>query len=422
MLKGIGMIASFLIVPITLGYLTSEVYGIWLTISSVLYWISFSDIGLGNGMRNYLTGAISRGDWEEARMCVSTTVVILSAIALVFGLISYTAIALLDLNSFFNVSSVSGHELEIAFTVAVMFTFVNFVVKNIGMIFVALQHYAVNDLLVVLGNVIALTIIYVLTQTVPGSLVNVVLVFTATPVFVFMLSAVPVFRKYPQLRPSIRKVDMDIAKKIMTKGLGFFAIQITSCLVIFGSSNIFITQYCGPVAVTTYNIAYKWFNILIIAYTIVISPMWNAYTDAYVKNDMAWIKTTFGKSMKVWGVLAAVGLVMLGCSGIFYKMWVGDSVPVPFAVSVSVLVYVLMFNLNCGITCLLNGINKIRIQIYTSVVFTAIYLLLVYTKGERLGIEGIATCMALCYALMAAIHMYQCRLLIKSEAKGIWNK
>lgn len=93
-LKGIGMIASFLIVPITLGYLTSEVYGIWLTISSVLYWISFSDIGLGNGMRNYLTGAISRGDWEEARMCVSTTVVILSAIALVFGLISYTAIAL----------------------------------------------------------------------------------------------------------------------------------------------------------------------------------------------------------------------------------------------------------------------------------------------------------------------------------------
>ena len=421
-LKSIGMLASFLIVPVTLGYLNSEVYGIWLTMSSVLYWISFSDIGLGNGMRNYLTGAISRGNWDEARMYVSTTVVILSIIALVFGVISYIAISLLDLGHFFNTRLISEKELSTALTVAVMFTLVNFVVKNIGMIFVALQHYAVNDLLVVSGNVIALILVYILTQTVAGSLVNVVLIFTATPVLVFALSAVPIFRRYPQLRPSFKEVDMNIARRITAKGLGFFAIQITSCLVIFGSSNIFITQYCGPESVTVYNIAYKWFNIIVIAYTIVISPMWNAYTDAYVKNDMPWIDNTFRKAMKIWALTAVAGILMLAGSGLFYGLWVGDSVSVPFTVSASVLVYLLMFNLNSGITCLLNGLNKIKVQIYTSVAFTAIYLAVVNISGERLGIEGIVSSMALCYAAMAAIHLYQCRLLTKGKAKGIWNK
>ena len=57
------------------------------------------------------------------------------------------------------------------------------------------------------------------------------------------------------------------AKKIIGKGLGFFIIQITSCLVIFGSANILISHYCGPEQVTIYNISYKLFNILICNYS-----------------------------------------------------------------------------------------------------------------------------------------------------------
>ena len=61
-LKVIGLITSLLAVTITLNYLNSELYGVWLTITSILYWFSFFDIGLGNGMRNYLTEAVSKGN------------------------------------------------------------------------------------------------------------------------------------------------------------------------------------------------------------------------------------------------------------------------------------------------------------------------------------------------------------------------
>ena len=72
LLKLIGLCTSFLIVPVTLGYLDNESYGLWMTISSIGYLVFSFDIGLGNGMRNYLTAAISSNDYETARIYVSS--------------------------------------------------------------------------------------------------------------------------------------------------------------------------------------------------------------------------------------------------------------------------------------------------------------------------------------------------------------
>ena len=421
-LKIIGLSCSLLIVPITLNYLNNEVYGIWLTMSSILYWFSFFDIGLGNGMRNYLTQAISNGNYELGRSYLSTTLFMLFIAAIIIAVIAIVPMSMLNLNNVFNTNAISGNVLRNVMIVAVTFTLALFVVKNIGFVFVALQKYAYNDLILVSGNIISLFIIYILTKTTDGNIMYVVMAFTITPVIVFLLASIPIFIKYPQLKPSIKSIDKSLGHQIIGKGLGFFFIQITSCLVIYGSSNLFVTQFCGPSTVTVYNIAYKYFNLIAIAYTIVISPMWNAYTDAYVKGDIQWISHTFNHALKMWVVTIVGGLIMLTISGFFYHLWIGESVVIPFGVSASVLAYISMFNLNNCVTYLLNGLNKIRVQIYTSFLFTAFFLMVVTLLGRRFGVIGIIVSMAISYGLMSIIHLYQCRLLIKQKAKGIWNK
>lgn len=421
-LKIISLSTSLLIVPITINYLNNEIYGIWMTITSVLFWINTFDIGLGNGMRNYLTGAISRKDYNLGRRYISTTLILLAVIALTMAIIISVPMSLLDFNQFFNTQALSNEGLRNALIVAISFTLLNFVVKNIGLIFVAMQKYAINDLLSVSGNVIALGIIYLLTKLTTGNLLYVVFAYTATHCIIYVLAAIPLFIKHPELKPSFNSFDKELTQKIVGKGLSFFVIQISSCLVIFGAANMFITQYCGPSAVTAYNIAYKFFNLLVIAYTIILAPMWNAYTDAYVKGDMKWIENNFYSALKLWGISVVGGAIMLlGCP-IFYHLWVGDKVTVPFSVSLSTLIYICFFNLNNCVTYLINGLNKIRVQIITSLVFTAIYILVVLSIGTKLGIEGVVLCMAGSYASMSIIHLYQCRLLIKNKAKGIWNK
>ena len=421
-LKAIGLMTSLVIVPVTINYLNNEVYGVWMTITSVLYWITTFDIGLGNGMRNYLTEALSRGDAALGRSYISTTLSLLSLIALAMGAVLLYPLLNIDFNGFFNTSAVSGSELRDAVAIAVGFTLMNFVLKNIGFVFVAMQKYALNDLLGISGNVVSLLIIYILTKVTSGSLVLVVMAYTMTSCAIYLLAAVPLFVRHPELRPSLKCFDRNLSRKIVGKGLGFFVIQISSCLVIFGAANFFITQSCGPAAVTTYNIAYKFFNLLVIGYTIILAPMWNAYTDAYVKGDMRWIRSTFRKALLFWGASVAGGLVMLAVCGLFYRLWVGDMVEVPLSVSASTLAYICLFNLNNCATFLINGLNKIFVQIIISLAVTALYIITVLAVGGSLGVEGIVLSMAASYALMSAVHLYQCRLLINGKAKGIWNK
>lgn len=420
-LKIVGLTTSLLIVPITLDYLDKETYGIWLTLSSILYWFVFFDVGLGNGMRNYLTQAISLEDYKLGNIYLSTTLVVLAVIAIVFALLTIALLPFVNLNILFNSRAISEDVLIVSMLIAIVFTLINFVVKNIGYVFVAMQKYAVNDLLAVVGSVLALLVIWFLTLTTEGNLVYVVMAFTIIPVLVYLVACIPVFNKYPQLKPSIKNFDKNIAVQLTSKGIGFFFIQITSCLVIFGSSNVIIAHYCGPESVSTYNIAYKYFYLLAIAYTVVISPMWNAYTDAYVKRDFCWIKTTFSKAIKAWGITIFVGCIMLWLSSFVYYIWIGDKIIVPFGVSAITFLYISMYNLNNCVTYLLNGLNKIRVQVFTSILFTIAYVIAAISYGGKHGIEGIVLCMALCYGLMSLIHIYQCNLLINQKAEGIWN-
>ena len=422
LLKAISLSASFLIVPLTLHYLDNEPYGIWMTISSMAFWIFTFDIGLGNGMRNYLTLAISQNDSKAAQKYISTTFLLLTIIAAIIGIVTIPLIMLLDFNQILNTVALNNQQLQMVIITALILTLINFVVKNIGYIYIALQKYAINDLLTVGGSVMALALIYLLTKTTEGNLLYVVFTFMAMPVMVFLFGGIPLFIKYPHLRPSYKYIDINFSKKVVSKGLGFFVIQITSCLVIFGGSNLFISHFQGPEAVTTYNIAYKLFNLLIIVYTIIIAPMWNAYTDAYVKEDWIWIRRTFNKALFIWGLTILAGIVMLLICNPFYAIWVGPAITVPFSVSVAAFLFVIFFNLNNCVTYLLNGLNTIRIQIYTSVIGTAMYLTAISIYGRQWGTEGIVLSMAITYAGMSLIHLFQCKLIIHQTATGIWKK
>ena len=78
--KGISIITQLLIVPMTINYVNPTQYGIWLTLSSIIAWIGFFDLGFGNGMRNKVAEAIAKGDVELAKRYVSTTYFAIGAI------------------------------------------------------------------------------------------------------------------------------------------------------------------------------------------------------------------------------------------------------------------------------------------------------------------------------------------------------
>ena len=79
-IRGCSIVTSFVSLPLTLHYINPTRYGIWLTLSSVIGWFSFFDIGFGNGLRNRFAESVAKGQHELARIYVSTTYAMLSII------------------------------------------------------------------------------------------------------------------------------------------------------------------------------------------------------------------------------------------------------------------------------------------------------------------------------------------------------
>jgi O-antigen/teichoic acid export membrane protein len=73
LIKGLSIGCQFALVPLTLHYLDKERYGIWLTMSSMIAFFSFFDVGIGNGLRNKLSEALANGDTNLAKVYISTS-------------------------------------------------------------------------------------------------------------------------------------------------------------------------------------------------------------------------------------------------------------------------------------------------------------------------------------------------------------
>src|SRR5215213_8385074 len=80
--NGISFLAKLAVVPLTLGYLGTERYGLWVTISSLAAMLALADLGTGNGLLTAISEAHGKDDREEARRYVSSAFFMLSGIAL----------------------------------------------------------------------------------------------------------------------------------------------------------------------------------------------------------------------------------------------------------------------------------------------------------------------------------------------------
>jgi O-antigen/teichoic acid export membrane protein len=423
-IKGISIGTSFILVPITLNYLGTADYGIWLTLSSVIAWFGFFDIGLGNGLRNKFTEAVSINNTDLARTYVSTTY---AGLAIILGIIW---IAFFLLNSFVDWNSLLrapvGADYNLNTLALFVFTLfmIRMVLKLISVIIIADQRTALSNTFDPISNVIALIAIYILAQTTSGSLQNFVLVVTIAPIVVLGIASLIFFSSsYRKYRPSFKFIDLTQFKELASLGVKFFIIQI-SVLVIFSTDNLIITRILGPSEVTVYNIAYKYFSILTMGFAIIMTPMWSAYTQAYVLNDVDWIRNTNKKLIQLWLLIVTATVLMLLIAEWFYTIWVGKEIVIPFMLSLFMGLFIIISTWNNIFVYFINGTGKITLQVYSSVIMAAlnIPISVFLAKGLNMGSSGVMLGTCLCLLPGVLIGPIQYSKILNKTDTGIWSK
>jgi O-antigen/teichoic acid export membrane protein len=421
-IKGLGIAISLVLVPLTINYINPSRYGIWLTLSSIVGWFSLFDIGFGNGLRNKFAEAQAKGEEELARIYVSTTYAILSII------IGIVLVLFLCVNPFINWSSVlntkpdMAGELSLLVIIVFVFFCLRFVFQLINTVLSANQEPAKAAFFDFLGSLFSLLIIFILTKVTSGNLILLGATFSLTPVLVLFVSSLWFYnRAYKRFSPSIKYVRFKYARNLMTLGIKFFIIQIAA-LVLFNTNNIIVTQLFGPGEVTTFNVSFKLFSVITMIFGIIAGPLWSAFTDAYARNEFDWIKSTLSKMKKVWILLIIVTIVTLFCSPWIYKMWVGNSVSVPFALSAAMSSYVIVYIWQTIHVFFLNGIGKLKLQLYLVLFTGVINIPLAIILGKKLGLVGITLTSTLLFTFMGIMFSIQTKKILNKTAVKIWNK
>ena len=422
LIKGFSISISLLLVPLTLNYLSVYEFGVWLTLSSIFTWINYFDIGLGNGLRNRLAESMARQDKKLGQIYVSTTFFILSLIVTVVFLIFLAFQPYLNWAEILNADPEKVADLNRVIILSFAFFCLNFLFKIVGIIYAAAQKPAFNDLITLLGSLLSLIVIFILTKTTEGTLMNVALVFSAAPT-VILLVAYPItfYGYFKDFRPKIRAVKPYYAKDLMNLGAQFFILQISG-LLIFGTSNIIISRILGPEQVAPYNIAFKYFSIATMVFNIIIAPMWSASTDAFAKGDLLWIKKYMKGMLKI-SILSTIGVIVLILgSSIAYRLWIGTAVIIPFRLSFWMGLYTIVVLWSTCFSTFLFGIGKLRIQLINTVIASCLFIPLALWLSKSLGITGIVIALCITNLSGAILNPIQYKKIISGNALGIWNK
>ena len=419
-IKGVSIAVTFFLVPITLGYVSEELYGIWLILSSLLMMIQYFDVGFTLGLKNKLTEALAVGNTHKGKALVSTTYMMMLLIFIPLGLILEFITPFIPWTRFFNTPEIYNEQIVSALQIMFACICLQMIMNTLVSVLSAYQRTAMASLFPVVGNVISLIVIVLLSKFTEPSLYKLAFAISTMPVIVLSIASIYLYSTvYRDISPSIKTIQFGLVRELFGLGAKFFLIQI-QMIVMYQATNILISNVSNPIEVANYNVSYRYINMAFMVFNILLTPLWPAFTDAYVKQDFTWMRSVYNKLIKVLLLTICMIIFMIIGSPIVYKLWLGEKMSIPFIMTLTVGIYVIIHSWDALQVMLINGIGTVKLQTYITLIGLIFNIPLALLLGRYIGAIGVVMSMTIINIVYATVFTIQVKKLINKNAKGIW--
>jgi len=360
----VSIIVGLVAVPIGLHYFGPVRYGIWAVISSIIGYLSLSNLGI-NSAAQVLIAKASKAFEQRA--------ILLRSLFLLFISSAIVLILVIRSNHFYpNWVLILGkiplnlrtEAAEAGIATAILFL-LNLPLQVFFAGFIGLQKIYWTKFYSSLGSIVAL-IALILTVLLKGNLVNLAIFRGVSAICISIVCGLHLLFSNPELR---KKTDMPIdaefsIKSIFLSGIRFFIIGIAA-MIVWNTDNLVISHFLGVKAVTPYTITFRVFTIafsIFMAANSALSPM---YSKAAGLKQWDWIQRAFEKATQLLPVIG--GLIWIGSIAFLREIiyiWAG-----PEAYSGVLVVFALggygymlsMVNIH---STLLRGLNTTKNMVY----------------------------------------------------------
>lgn len=373
-IKGVALIVGLATTPAYMSYFSNNLtLGIWFTLLSLLTWILFCDLGLGNGLRNELVVALSKRDYGLARSYISSTYIATALISVVLCVLLLSSILFVDWSVFFGIENTSAEYGVVKSSLAIVFcgVIMQLFLRTSESILYALQKAVIPSAFALTTNIIVLLyLVGSIFLGIKGDLISLSLVYVAATNIPLVLATIYLF-VFPlkQCAPTVRSFSIELSLKVIKLGGAFFFLQITA--LILGTSMVImlISVTCGPESVVVYGVYNKLFSQFYTVMVIAMVPMWSAVTKALGEGRFAWINSAYRKINLLCLALFLAQFILIPFLQMFFDIWLGQN---SFTVSN---VTEFIFVLNTGVMLLYsstsymcNGLNEVKSQLLWMVV------------------------------------------------------
>ncbi|MBA6224526.1 oligosaccharide flippase family protein [Colwellia sp. MB02u-18] len=396
--KILGMLLSYISIPIVLNYLGEKHYGVWITIFSVMSWVYTFDVGVGNGLKIRLTEAMSNNNLILAKEYISAAYILIIGATIFLLIIGGFGIYTVNLTHTLNIVFLEESYLQKVILVVFFFTLSNFVIGLYKQLLFAVHQSALIGLTNVLYQSIVISLIILADSYGNSSLLLVAFIYGFSNLLVGIIFTFIFFYSRKELRPHVKNFKVNNVKAIAGLGIEFFIIQLC-VIIIFSTDNLIITNLLGPEAVTSYSIVAQLFQAFIVMWYLVSAPLTPLYTDAFIKNDIVWIKKTIKNLNYLFIIVTFIIILAIILGEWVTQFWLARSLEYPpylfffFGVFVLIRIYGDLY------MSFLNAIGKLKWQLYLSIFGAVINIPLSIYCVNNLGMGSSGVILATCASL-----------------------
>jgi O-antigen/teichoic acid export membrane protein len=388
--RGVGAFCQLLQVPIAIKALGNEAFGLWISLMSISYLITFADFGLGQGTQNKLAEAFATGRRDAQRELFVNAFIALTAIGAVLYLIGSISLRAVDFSALFHIHSPDVRMATPGAVKAVLLFFcVNFPLGLAQRLSYARQKGWMHNISQAAAGVASVIGIAVAAHMGAG-LIGIIVVAQTTAVVGNATLLLLQFLQLGWIGRLGARLKGSTVRELLGLG-GFFALQQILNVVLFALPQVIISTSMGAAAVTSYNLAQRFFNVFAIVQSAFMLPLWPAYSEAVGRLEFGWIRRTLVKSIKATVLFSVVPMAI---GSLFARplieVWVGGRADLP-----TPMLTWMLFAWNAAVFLqqpfgyMLAGISEVRRLTAYAVVGTVVSTVLMAVLVGPLGQAGV---------------------------------
>lgn len=323
--RGVGAVVGLVTVPLVLGHLGKERFGLWSTITPLVAWVAIFDFGIANGLVNAISRAHGLDDEEEARRSVATALVLLLGLAAAIVVLIAVAAPLVNWSSLLAVRGAVEEGTVRWSVVAAMATFVvGMPLSIVPQVYAGYQRAYVANACALVGTLAGLAALLLALHGGAGMPVLVVVLGVGGILSSAMGLAV-IFVTMPWLRFRVSAVSRDSARRLMSRSVPLFLFQL-GALVVNETQSIVLAHRCDLSVVADYAIVMRLYALVVGLIQASTASFVPSFREASERGETPWVRSAFTHFVRARLLLAmGAGFALLLAGNVLLKWWLRRS-------------------------------------------------------------------------------------------------